>query len=43
MPRSLSPNREYVVRHLLPKGRTGYRMGNGEVVDSLIRDGLWDV
>src|SRR5260370_32511159 len=27
--------------YLLPKGRTGYRMGNGEVVDSVVRDGLW--
>ncbi|HZQ46053.1 MAG TPA: thiolase family protein [Verrucomicrobiae bacterium] len=29
--------------YLLEKGRSGYRMGNGELVDSLIRDGLWDV
>jgi acetyl-CoA C-acetyltransferase len=29
--------------YLLEKGRTGYRMGNGELVDSMIRDGLWDV
>ena len=29
--------------YLLPKARDGYRMGNGELVDSLIRDGLWDV
>ena len=29
--------------YLLPKARTGYRMGHGEVIDSLIRDGLWDV
>jgi acetyl-CoA C-acetyltransferase len=28
--------------YLLPKGRTGYRMGDGKVVDSMIRDGLWD-
>lgn len=28
---------------LLPKVRTGLRMGHGEVVDSMIRDGLWDV
>lgn len=27
--------------YLLPKGRTGYRMGNGEVVDSVVNDGLW--
>ena len=29
--------------YLLEKARGGYRMGNGEVVDSMIRDGLWDV
>jgi acetyl-CoA C-acetyltransferase len=29
--------------YLLEKARTGYRMGNGELIDSLIRDGLWDV
>jgi acetyl-CoA C-acetyltransferase len=29
--------------YLLPKGRTGYRLGNGEVVDAVVRDGLWDV
>lgn len=29
--------------YLLPKARTGYRMGNGELVDSMIHDGLWDV
>ncbi|MCZ6834090.1 MAG: acetyl-CoA C-acyltransferase, partial [Acidobacteria bacterium] len=28
---------------LLEKGRTGYRLGHGELVDSVIRDGLWDV
>ena len=28
--------------YLLPKARTGYRMGNGELVDSMINDGLWD-
>ncbi len=27
--------------YLLPQARAGYRMGNGEVVDSLITDGLW--
>ena len=27
--------------YLLPGARAGYRMGNGEVVDSLINDGLW--
>jgi len=29
--------------YLLEKARSGYRMGNGTLVDSLIRDGLWDV
>ncbi len=32
---SLSP-------HLLPTSRTGQRMGNGQLVDSMIHDGLWD-
>ena len=27
--------------YLLPTARAGYRMGNAEVVDSLINDGLW--
>jgi acetyl-CoA C-acetyltransferase len=29
--------------YLLTKARQGYRMGNGELIDSLIYDGLWDV
>lgn len=29
--------------YLLPKARTGYKMGNGEIVDSMINDGLWDI
>ncbi len=29
--------------YLLPKARTGYRLGNGEVIDSMVHDGLWDV
>lgn len=29
--------------YLLRKAREGYRMGNGELVDSMIYDGLWDV
>jgi acetyl-CoA C-acetyltransferase len=29
--------------YLLEKARGGYRMGNGELVDSMIKDGLWDV
>lgn len=28
--------------YLLTQARSGMRMGHGEVVDSLIRDGLWD-
>lgn len=27
--------------YLLPKARTGYRMGNGVLVDSMVYDGLW--
>ncbi len=27
---------------LLEKGREGFRMGDGKVIDSMIRDGLWD-
>jgi acetyl-CoA C-acetyltransferase len=29
--------------YLLTKARTGYRLGNGELIDSMIQDGLWDV
>jgi acetyl-CoA C-acetyltransferase len=29
--------------YLLAKARAGYRLGHGELVDSMIRDGLWDV
>lgn len=29
--------------YLLPQARTGYRMGNGSMVDSMINDGLWDI
>jgi acetyl-CoA C-acetyltransferase len=28
--------------HLLPQARQGYRMGNAELVDSILVDGLWD-
>jgi len=28
--------------YYLQKARTGYRMGNGEVVDGMVFDGLWD-
>jgi acetyl-CoA C-acetyltransferase len=27
--------------YLLPKARYGYKMGNGEIVDHMIKDGLW--
>ena len=29
--------------YLLERARQGYRLGNAEIVDSLIKDGLWDV
>jgi len=29
--------------YLLEKARQGYRLGHGELTDSLIKDGLWDV
>ncbi len=29
--------------YLLEKARGGYRLGHGEMIDSMIRDGLWDV
>src|SRR4030095_8842898 len=28
--------------YLLPQARSGYRIGNGVVVDSMVNDGLWD-
>lgn len=28
--------------YLLPGARTGYRLGNGQIIDSMINDGLWD-
>ena len=30
------------VPYLLPKARSGYRLGHGEIIDSMITDGLWD-
>ena len=27
--------------YALPKARTGYRMGNGELLDTMVHDGLW--
>jgi acetyl-CoA C-acetyltransferase len=29
--------------YLLPQGRKGFRMGDAQVVDSMIHDGLWDI
>jgi acetyl-CoA C-acetyltransferase len=29
--------------YLLQNARNGYRLGNGEIIDSMIKDGLWDV
>ncbi|WP_372793586.1 acetyl-CoA C-acetyltransferase [Lutibacter sp.] len=29
--------------YILPKAREGYKMGNGQIVDTMINDGLWDV
>jgi len=29
--------------YLLDKARSGYRMGDGKIIDSMIHDGLWDV
>jgi acetyl-CoA C-acetyltransferase len=29
--------------HLLPKAREGFRLGHAQLLDSVIRDGLWDV
>ena len=31
------------VPYLLDKARNGYRLGDGKIVDGLIKDGLWDV
>jgi len=28
--------------YCLPNARSGYRMGNGQIVDTMINDGLWD-
>ncbi|MCK5331489.1 MAG: thiolase family protein [Candidatus Marinimicrobia bacterium] len=31
------------VPYLLPKARTGYRLGHGKIIDGMVNDGLWDV
>src|SRR4030081_3517889 len=28
--------------YALPQARSGYRMGNGKMIDLMIHDGLWD-
>src|SRR5437870_2913295 len=29
--------------YLLPQARKGYRLGNAQIIDSMVTDGLWDV
>ena len=29
--------------YLLPQARKGYRIGDAQIVDSMVRDGLWDI
>ncbi|MGO9864901.1 MAG: acetyl-CoA C-acetyltransferase [Terriglobales bacterium] len=29
--------------YLLPNARKGYRLGNGELVDAMVHDGLWEI
>ena len=29
--------------YLLPQARKGYRLGNAQVIDSMVNDGLWDI
>ncbi len=29
--------------YLLDKARTGYRLGDGKLIDSMVHDGLWDI
>jgi acetyl-CoA C-acetyltransferase len=31
------------VPYYLDKARTGYRLGNAQIIDGLVKDGLWDV
>jgi acetyl-CoA C-acetyltransferase len=31
------------IPYYIPKGRFGYKYGNGELVDGLLKDGLWEV
>src|SRR3989475_10525331 len=29
--------------YLLPNARKGFRLGNGQLIDSMVHDGLWDI
>jgi acetyl-CoA C-acetyltransferase len=29
--------------YLLPQARRGYRLGNAQIIDSMVHDGLWDI
>src|SRR5215471_10799244 len=29
--------------YLLPQARKGYRLGNAQIIDSMVQDGLWDI
>src|SRR5215467_6414569 len=29
--------------YLLPQARKGYRLGNAQIIDSVVNDGLWDI
>src|SRR6266480_4784860 len=29
--------------YLLPNARKGYRLGNAQIIDSMVQDGLWDI
>jgi acetyl-CoA C-acetyltransferase len=29
--------------YLLPNARNGYRLGNGNIIDAMVNDGLWDI
>src|SRR5216110_3832281 len=29
--------------YLLPQARKGYRLGNSQIIDSVVNDGLWDI
>src|SRR5207302_1361957 len=34
---------DFSAPHLLPQARKGYRLGNGQLIDSMVHDGLWEV